>query len=405
MIIAEEEKMKKKVIISVLSMILVGCNVLIGCGTASSNNEKIAGEDLKETVNPKETEKADTIEASIVNIEDTKKYYFLDDTVMYTRNNDETISFYVWDEESYTEQKGYKVDQNVIIDRLKYHILFWYCIIDSKVYIAHEYCDECNNLTAYTLGQELDQVYIEVGDQGDVSYYYFDLNTYETEKISVLDRVADKNSSVIDFQISKDGTYAIASVEEKETTAYYLCNLETDTYEELTEKLQEQVRGVTFFGEHAIRYFVENEKGKVTYKTWNVGDAQSVDVLADVELESTLAILPEWMLYMDAAKVDVVSFENRSCIKTLLEQSEFITIFAAENGKKCLVVSYEEDEETEEFYITKGILVDLQNMEAKQISNIDTKCRYENEIEGGWTSENTFTFMTSEELESYTFAE
>lgn len=116
MIIAEEEKMKKKVIISVLSMILVGCNVLIGCGTASSNNEKIAGEDLKETVNPKETEKADTIEASIVNIEDTKKYYFLDDTVMYTRNNDETISFYVWDEESYTEQKGYKVDQNVIID-------------------------------------------------------------------------------------------------------------------------------------------------------------------------------------------------------------------------------------------------------------------------------------------------
>ena len=143
---------------------------------------------------------------------------------------------------------------------LKYHILFWYCIIDSKVYIAHEYCDECNNLTAYTLGQELDQVYIEVGDQGDVSYYYFDLNTYETEKISVLDRVADKNSSVIDFQISKDGTYAIASVEEKETTAYYLCNLETDTYEELTEKLQEQVRGVTFFGEHAIRYFVENEK-------------------------------------------------------------------------------------------------------------------------------------------------
>ena len=391
--------MRKRKIIPFLCAALMGISGIVGCGSVSE--EGSAKETNLQTEQPESTKDIYSVQAKVTTVENTKNLRFLSTSLLCkcVDYGASKYKFYVWNDGKVTECEGNYVSENIIINHTKYSVSFSYCKVDSKIYIANTACAcEEADIYVYPLGNRTDKVWMEAYILGECTYYYLDLNSMEVEK-SV--DFSDLGVSVSDFQISEDGKYALAITEEESYRTIFF-DLEKNTHYDLAEQLKQEVRGARFYGNHSVGFFEEKTSGTCTYKTWNMEENVVNVVAEDVDNETVESLVSGYLFYSDSQKVSVVQYATGEQVAFSLEMSEYMDACVNETGNKILLLSYGDgNNDTEDIFIEKASILDLDEGTVTEISNLDTEVSYGIEINCKWTNDNTVTLATEKGLVSY----
>lgn len=396
-------KMKRKIMAGFLCFAMAGTSV--GCGVSSASQNVAAKKEM-----PKETDASmnkTSVKADVKTIKNDKNIEFLGNLIFgecvdYDTNR---YNFYELKDEDYMEYEGEYVNRNITIDKKQYKIKFSYCIKENQIYIANNYWESKGaEIYIHTIDNRTDTVWLEMYIQGQPSYYFLNLDTLKVKKMVDFSDL-DKNTTVDEFGVSRDGKYAYAicnaTKEEKEVIFF---DLEKGKHYNLADKLQEEIVSVNFYGSHNIRYSIDTASGKKTYRCWNVENDEKKVIIEEADSEGIDILSDDVMLYHEDEMITVMQLTSDKKMECSQEEYQYQDMVYckcnAENTKVLLLNSKANDKE-EDIVLKSATIIDLEQDTVKEIANLDTNCKYGTELQCEWLDNTTIALVDENGISIY----
>ena len=377
----------------------------VGCGVSPASQSVATKKEMS-----KETEiltKKTSVKSDVKKIKNDKILGFLgnsilDECVDYDTNR---YDFYELKDENYMEYKGEYVNRNITMDKKQYKIMFSYCIKENQIYIANNYWENKDaEIYIHTIDNRTDAVWLEMYIQGQPSYYFLNLDTFKVKKMVDFSTL-DKNITVDEFGVSRDGKYAYAicsaTKEEKEVIFF---DLEKGKHYNLADKLQEEIVSVNFYGSHNIRYSIDTASGKKTYKCWNVENDEKKVIIEEAASEGIDILSDDVILYHEDEMITVMQLTSDKKMECSQEEYQYQDMVYckcnAENTKVLLLNSKANDKE-EDIVLTSATIIDLEQDTVKEIANLDTNCKYGTELQCEWLDNTTIALVDENGISIY----
>lgn len=392
--------MKRKMIAGFLSFIVVGTSV--GCGVSFTSQDVTTKMEMSDETDTSMGKIS--VKANVKTIKSDKNFSFLGNSILdkcvdYDSN---WYNFYEIKDDDYVEYEGEYVNQNITIDKKQYNIAFSYCIKDNQLYIANHYWNNKDiEFYMHTIENKTDIVWLEMYAQGQPYYYFLNLSTFKAKEMIDFSHLG-KGITVNEVGVSRDGKYAYAICNTtKEETEIILYDLEKEEHYNLANKLQEKVVSVNFYGSHNLRYSLDTESGKKTYKSWNVETDETRIILEDANPTGIHILSDDVMLYHEDEMTTVMQLTSNKKMKCSQEEYQCEdTVYCKCNADntKVILLNVKGEDSKENIRLSSATIFDLENETVTEIANLDTDCNYGTELQCEWIGGTTVALVEESEI-------